>query len=271
MLKWLRSLVSHLVIVLYALAPSHAQSMEFSFVYQTLPDGSPWAKDLNFVGIIEPGDHLRLLDLIRREPTSYYMSTGVFRLNSKGGDVHEALKIAAIVRRSYPRVFIDKECASACLFIFLSGAVRFGGDHRLGIHRPTYHQSYFQALSATQVQAKYAELDREARQYLEEVRFPQYLIERMFSTSSRDVYWLTDSDTSAIGEMPPWHHEMALARCEYAKMDRARTSEEADAYLKQYGGCLAALVRPEKFQFIDEVLGSTRNDGWQRTKRSLTR
>lgn len=263
-----RQLASWAITVILAL-PLPGWTMDFAYVYDTLPDGSSWAKELAFVGTIQPGDHARLLELVRRDPVSYYLSTGVFTLNSKGGDVQEALKVAEIVRRSYPRVFVNKECSSACVFVFLAGATRFASKANLGIHRPTYHASYFSSLSATQAQEKYAELDRHTRKYLEVARFPNDLIERMFTTASTNVYWLTTADIQRIGKMPPWHHELAIAKCDYDKMDKARTPQEADAYLDRYNDCLAAMVRPEKFRFIDEVLGSDRPDRWEQLKRRL--
>jgi hypothetical protein len=249
--------------------PSYAHGMQFSFAYDTLPSGTPWAKELRFADVIEPRDHIRLLDLIKREPSSYYLSTGVFVLNSKGGDVREALEIAEIVQRSYARVFVDKECAGACVFVFLAGAMRFATGGQLGIHRPSYHPSYSKALTATQAQQRYAELDANTRRFLEEARFPQNLIERMFTASSKDVCWLTDSDLQRIGNMPSWFHELALAKCDYEKMDKATTRMGIVEYLKQYNTCLDRISRPERVRFIDEVLGVEKDELWERNKRRL--
>ncbi len=151
-----------------------------------------------------------------------YSSTphrGVY-LSSDGGDLVEALKIAAVLKRMYPSVDIayGGRCASACFFLYLSGAHRQSTrDNTLGIHRAYFDPVYFAGLSLTKAEQKQKELTNLVNSVLEDNSVPRSLIEIMNRTSSLEIHWLTKNEREQIEGRPAWYEELLIAKCNYDK------------------------------------------------------
>ena len=153
-------------------------------------------------GEIRRGDYERLLSFIARDPERFRASIVV--LASPGGDLLEAIKIGNVIKASYQTVYVNHlvgPCASACFLIYVAAVSRVGTVPSIGIHRPHFEPHYFSKLSVGQAEVKHKELMREVRAYLEARDVPQHLIEKMFSLSSDEVYWLTWNDLARIGQI----------------------------------------------------------------------
>lgn len=141
-------------------------------------------------------------------------------LSSDGGDLVEALKIAAVLKRMYPMVEIAYRgrCASACFFLYLSGAHRQAArDNTLGIHRAYFDPVYFAGLSLPKAEQKQKELTNLVNSVLEDNSVPRSLIETMNRTSSLEIHWLTKNEREQIEGRPAWYEELLIAKCNYDK------------------------------------------------------
>jgi hypothetical protein len=108
-------------------------------------------------------------------------------------------------------------CASACFLVWASDITREG--NYVGIHRPYYEPSFFAGLSPESAKAKYAELQREYRAYLQKLDVPIATIDRLFATDSRSVYFLTRSELQLM-QSTPYLEELTQAKCPPDKTKR---------------------------------------------------
>lgn len=136
-------------------------------------------------GEIRPGD----AELFRRISTrdeNLYISR-VF-LQSKGGDVTEALKIAHLVDRSFMTTWLapGSECFSACFLIWAAGVQRallptsVLGVHRMALKDPSADVNRARNLISPMAVA----IDK----YLLELGMPRALVARMWETPASDMY-----------------------------------------------------------------------------------
>lgn len=59
----------------------------------------------------------------------------ILLIDSKGGDGMAAMKIGRMLRDAKAHVFVNGDCASACVFILASGVVRGASAYSVGIHQ----------------------------------------------------------------------------------------------------------------------------------------
>ena len=115
----------------------HAHAMEVS----VRPAG------LLLSGEIRPGDYDRLINFFQSDPKKF-VTTQNFLLDSPGGSVPEALKIALFIRDTsrVTNVEAKSNCLSACFYLFVAGGSRTAAaDGSVGIHRPYYNPHQFGA------------------------------------------------------------------------------------------------------------------------------
>ena len=117
-------------------------------------------------GDIVPGDAKKLLDFYM----TYGVTTSPVHLRSKGGNVEEAMKMGAIIRRlrletevpvwdtgrqPIDAVKVDHQentiCASACFLVYAGGASRFG--NYVAMHRPFFPREEARKLSDVEYEA----------------------------------------------------------------------------------------------------------------------
>lgn len=196
---------------------------------------------IELVGTIVSGDADRLLAILSNGSGSPH---GWFYLvlDSGGGDVVEALKVADVVRqalletttvridvppeialRSPERQFL--RCASACFLVWSAGARRHHysaeiekiGHVGLGLHRPSFSKDAYSTADIGQLARESQAVAEMVRQYLRREAIPEQLIEEMMRRSSREIMWLDDDEKStlSIPEMAPWYEEMLIARCNF--------------------------------------------------------
>lgn len=190
---------------------------------------------LNIVGEIRAGDAERVAQSAIEQVTKNGRGVVSVWVNSPGGDVAEAIRIADLVAGMKPTVTVAKGggCASACFLIFLAGYERIASSVNddgsmqtaekraklsglVGIHRP-----YLKTPSADLESVKnQEELMRRFRSHLASKQVPQYLIDEMMSRPSNDIYWLRDRDLEAVGPHIPGDEEALIARCGFKRFSK---------------------------------------------------
>ena len=179
-------------------------------------------------GLIQEGDAERLATVLGK-----MVSVGGFQVDSTGGNVLEAMRMASLVEGSRSAVIVRKGgvCASACFFLFISAQERIatgyeGKDGKnpsasmlsrgsyVGVHRPYLgSRSEVRDSSVT----KQEKLMKDVRSYLAGKNTPQNLIDEMMARSSNQVYWLTDKDIETIGPFSPGVEEIYIKECGFNK------------------------------------------------------
>lgn len=119
-------------------------------------------------------------------------------LNSIGGNVDYAIRIATIIRDKGLLTQIPKGsvCNSACVYIFLSGKEAYKSGH-LGIHQMTYKgMNRFECTSTKCVKA----LDQDlayTKRYLNSIGFSSRFADLMNSIHHTDMYYITVEELKA--------------------------------------------------------------------------
>jgi hypothetical protein len=131
------------------------------------------------------------------------------KLDSRGGDIIEALAIGREVRRRFMTTGVvrNMECDSACVFILAAGVERVG-DGTVGLHRPAFDPTFFAGLSPTAARDRYNSLVENLRQYyIEQMGGSPEAFQIMMITSSTSIRYLSLSEMlelRIIGEDPAW-------------------------------------------------------------------
>jgi len=105
-------------------------------------------------------------------------------------------------------------CASACFLVWSSGLTRGGG--RVGIHRLYWPGSEFGNLPAAEARARYEAAQASFTAYLKKLDVPQTVIDRLFATDSRSLYYLTWPEHQLM-QSTPYLEEMTYSRCGKSK------------------------------------------------------
>jgi hypothetical protein len=155
-------------------------------------------------GEITPGDRDRLLTKIRLDE-SRFLATNKIILASDGGDVAEAMKVAALIKSLRTEVIVGPltgRCVSACFFIYAAAQQREADGARLiGINRPFLADADADAMPVRQTDTGTAESRAltQVRAFLRENAVPDYLVAEMFRHDSDDAYWLSADDEKNLG------------------------------------------------------------------------
>ena len=152
--------------------------------------------DFRYVGItatgpIVPGDLDRLSAFIKT--LSQSGRTLSFFVDSPGGNIYEASKIAALINKSAAAVAIPSgsQCSSACFLLFAAAAHRFmAPDALIGVHSASYDgQENLTSMGITTAFARYAA----------DYGVPPAIIGKMVQTEPGRMAWLTPSDLQSMG------------------------------------------------------------------------
>lgn len=170
---------------------------------------------ISISGKIEPGDYRRLATLlIASKPRFAFLSA--VHLDSPGGDVREAMKIARLLERSFTVTFIDKGsvCASACVMIWAAGVER-SISGKLGVHRISAASNNVDIDKAEKV-VRPAVLDVES--FLREQGIPRRIIDKMHETPASevvmiDLMWLIKEDLIDTISYRPSFIDIAAKKC----------------------------------------------------------
>lgn len=222
-------------------------------------------------GEIEDGDAEKTAVVLASRST-----VGIFRVNSLGGSVTEAIKIGSLIEGAKAGVLIKKGelCASACFFLYINGyfrgasgfspkdgetpsnAKRLLGHTFVGIHRPYLgSKNEVTADSAT----KQGELINQIKVYLRKKAIPEYLIDEMMGHPSNDIYWLQDKDLLMLGEYDAGVEEVLIKECNYVREMWKQSQERQDRFIK----CSVDVVferefGPQQQRFIEKL-----RTGWR--------
>ena len=240
-------------------------------------------------GEIEPGDALKLLTLY--EYFGHFTTENVF-LWSRGGDVEEAMLVGRLIRRlrldtiapsrgkfdvltlfgahATPANKENNVCASVCVLIYAGGANRTGD--LLILHRPYPTPETASKLSDVEFELEEKKAIAKVRDYLQEMEFPQYYIDKLVATFSQDGYFPTDKelDEHPLAAIPPSLEEIILSRCEVLSsaeekflFDNADQIGKARAKNKSLVDRLAARWQAS-FECETEQLNGLRLAAWNR-------
>jgi len=226
-----------------SISPSYSISISVS---DTTPRGCKLLKPAIILsGRIEAGD----ADLFSRwliQNRERVMENRLdFALDSLGGSVAEALRIAGTLEEIIAHAFVPAPpcgrlepyetaeegsqrlakldevrrpvCVSAC-FILVVGALSRGfRPQSVGLHRPFLEATAYQKIDAGAARQAHEEALSLLNGWLRRKGVPQHLIEAMAARSSKEIYWLTSNDQSSLGAVAPWLEEYAIARCDFKK------------------------------------------------------
>jgi hypothetical protein len=159
-------------------------------------------------GDIEPGDALKLSNSVL---TLGGNARTVF-LESKGGDVEEAMKMGTLIRRlrlrteaptkfeghevMNPVLLANKDnniCASACFLVY-AGGIKRGGNF-IALHRPFLAKETANKISDADYEAFEKKEMENVREYLKSMEVEQFFIDKMMENSSQEAYVVTSMDT----------------------------------------------------------------------------
>lgn len=171
------------------------------------------AASLSIIGTIKEGDFEKLTRALGNH--GYEQNRWSIHLNSEGGDVREAMRMGRLLRQGLFEAFVDgrSHCASACFLIWVAAVDRWAMPDKLGIHRPFYDPKGFADLNAEDAAAAYNTVDRAVRAYLLEMGVPIKWIDKMFSISSQEVYWLSQTEILELSGRTPFYDEWLRAKC----------------------------------------------------------
>jgi hypothetical protein len=148
-----------------------------------------------------------------------------FALDSPGGDVIEALRISEIIKHYYISTIVpkNKNCISACFFLYLAGANRTAAGTLegkryadiaigyVGLHRPYLSTP----VNTDKSKKEQSSIMKSVRKYLENELVSNRLIDIMMSRPSNDIYWMTEEDIEEIGNYSPAQEELYITKCNY--------------------------------------------------------
>lgn len=208
-------------------------------------------------GKIVSGDAERLAILMSKMPGVAY-----FRVNSEGGNVEEATKMASLIEGTHAPLSVRNGgiCASACFFLYIGAHQRsanaFQGDDGqnpspemlakgrrfVGIHRPYLGSPIEVGKSSMQKQEK---VMNDVRKYLKEKNTPQYLIDEMMGRPSNQVYWLREKDIDILGEFSAGLEEIYIKECGYNKREIYRSW--TDKQIQNFTDCTIKVWEREMY------------------------
>ena len=214
-----------LALMLIACIGAHLTTAAASF---TIENGGTI---ITMTGEIEPGDAERLVSIflaVKPIGKYYFPYPKAISLNSPGGDVAEAIRIAELVKTLGLSVFTIPDgkgfCASSCFLIYVAALERSasgidtiktegvkGNLGPLGVHRP-YMRAVQEGPSGVKRQAQ---IMNEMRTYLVNAGVGHSLIDKMMSHASNDIYWLSAEDIRALGQFSPGLEEQLIKKCNY--------------------------------------------------------
>lgn len=202
---------------------------------------------LRISGVIDAGDAERLVSMVLHRLTAGMIEKFPSRLilDSRGGSVQEAVKIAAVVEAlrltttvrgdEFKRDNPPGICASACFLIWLAGYERHASGYfvsssdelanrvfsaaqrqsgMVGLHRPYLNMKESSPPSLSQAQSQQRQVMASLRNYLHERNVEPELVGKMMAQTSKNIYWLRPEEVNALSKSPE-HEELLAANCEY--------------------------------------------------------
>jgi hypothetical protein len=145
--------------------------------------------EISISGDITPGD-ANLLNARIKEANDAGKLVTSLRLNSAGGNLLEAVRLAAAVKLAKMSTNVGQSatCASACFLIFAAGEAKYANNSaRIGVHGAS--EKGVVSRAATTSMADVAK----------ELDVPWSIIRRMINTPPGEVEWLSLADLRLMG------------------------------------------------------------------------
>jgi hypothetical protein len=120
-----------------------------------------------------------------------------FVVDSPGGDLNEAAKIADFIHRLGLSVAVPNgsECASACFLLFAAAPRRFAGpDAHIGVHRVSHGVGQDDLIDKGWTTV--------SGEVLAQYGVPPAIIGKMVQTAPDSIEWLTPTDLASMGVLP---------------------------------------------------------------------
>jgi hypothetical protein len=149
-------------------------------------------------GRIYTGDYERIRKLLALPPQQSLWKPDLIRIDSRGGDVKEAMEIGRLLRRQELTLVVppDSSCISACVFI-LAGAVTRITLGSVGIHRP-FIEDIGPRVTADELDEAYKWMFVRIRGYLSEMDIPPELADMMEAIPSEELKYLAWGEETAF-------------------------------------------------------------------------
>ena len=146
--------------------------------------------------------------------------------NSEGGDVNESIKIGRFMRESLADVAVNEQCSSAC-FLAIVGAIEVSAPFaQIGIHRVFYDSESLGKTNIKDYESHYNEIKKDIRAYCYDMDVPTSIVEKMFSTSSREIHILTQGEVSQLSKHPAYD-EWINAKCPNSLVGKEKADYQA--------------------------------------------
>src|ERR1700694_486400 len=177
-----RSLVAILGAIM-TLVVTGTDAMSFSFQPFAMPSlhGRTPTTVLLASGEIRSGDATRLRQFIAANAGTFGVgrTPGLVVLDSPGGDLDEAIRLAQVLREllSAVVVYSPAVCASACFFLYVGAARHSAEAGVVAIPRPYFSPSATRQMSAAQANAAHSAGFANAKRWLQDQLVPQVLID----------------------------------------------------------------------------------------------
>ncbi|MDZ7663597.1 hypothetical protein [Thiohalophilus sp.] len=228
-----------------------AKSLSAAEFFITKTDSE--ALEIEMQGNISAGDYDRFMSLVRNSPATF-VKAGTIVLNSKGGSVSEALRIARVVNKASLITMVDKDavCASSCFLIFVAGSIRYGSGDIL-IHRPYPEKKAYENNIFSDISKSHQSAIENVREYLINNSVPTKIIDKMISKSSVDSYRLTINDKKDIGIMSPMFEEASIAQCGLS----SKSVLNHEGTNKQFV-CTHNISTKSRIEFVEKIVGEKR-------------
>lgn len=169
-------------------------------------------------GKIEPGDYQKFL----HEYLSWEVPPQIFALDSRGGNVFEAIAIANFVRITRIPVWVSGECFSSCAFIYLAAPTR-QATGTIGLHRPYYEPGYFSELSSLDAESEFELLKQLTRTFLVDIGVERSIIEIINTVPSDQVRIFEGREETSrmLKEESPFMEEWRISKCGSVEQNQA--------------------------------------------------
>ena len=168
---------------------------------------------INFEGEIKPGSFKSLQKLIDEAITKNPVHLVFLALNSPGGSVEDALDAGRLVRNRGVGTMLlpGATCNSACSFVFFAGfdaasqqprRLAFAGS-RIGVHSSNLRyksdrkDETITTIDPNEIFAFLQERIARVLNYLNQMKVPPRVQERIFATPSKAIYYLTEDEKLA--------------------------------------------------------------------------
>lgn len=180
-------------------------------------DISAYQRGVLIRGSIQKGDYDRLIQFVRH-PDNYGRFARTVYLDSPGGDVAEAIKIANLLDKSYAATHVASgaRCYSACFILWMSGVARHvSSGATLGVHR--IHVKLGEE-SVDPQSAYFTRIARSVENYMAGLGTPRAILDKMNATAPADLFvisprWLAEQQLLTTLSYRLGFIDAAQARC----------------------------------------------------------